>query len=176
MTQGDLQVERVAVQELLFDPSNVRAHSRRNLDSIKSSLTRFGQQKPIIVDRDNVVRAGNGTLEAAKELGWEIISVVRSELIGSEMTAFAIADNRTAELAEWDYSQLGAVLGSLREEGEEVSESLGFTAAEIEALMPQGVGVDPDAAPDEADQSVGENLADELPEASQVCPSCGYRF
>ena len=128
--------------------------------------------------KDNVVRAGNGTLEAAKELGWETISAVKSELIGSEMTAFAIADNRTAELAEWDYSELGVVLASLREEGEEVSSSIGFTAAEIEALMPQGVGVDPDADPEamEAIQSVGENLANELPEATQVCPQCGYRF
>jgi len=40
------------------------------LEQIKASLRRFGQQKPIVVDATNVVRAGNGTLAAAKALGW----------------------------------------------------------------------------------------------------------
>jgi hypothetical protein len=61
-----LEVERVEVSTLLNDPANVRKHNERNLESIKASLARFGQQKPIVVGRDGVVIAGNGTLAAAR--------------------------------------------------------------------------------------------------------------
>ncbi len=56
------------------------------------------------------MRAGNGTLIAAKALGWKTISIVRSDLAKTELTAYAIADNRTAELAEWDTDILSATL------------------------------------------------------------------
>ena len=90
------------ISGLLPDPRNARRHNARNLEAIKVSLGRFGQQKPIVVDGKGVVRAGNGTLEAAKSLGWTEVDVVKSDLSDSELTAFGIADNKTAELAEWD--------------------------------------------------------------------------
>jgi ParB-like chromosome segregation protein Spo0J len=96
-----MNFETISVADLSLDPSNVRKHSRRNLDAIKASLRKFGQQKPIVVDAKGIVLAGNGTLIAAQELGWTEIQIVRTELAGVEATAFAIADNRTAELAEW---------------------------------------------------------------------------
>lgn len=95
-------IERVKIDSLSLDPANARKHSKKNLDAIKGSLRKFGQQKPIVVDKNGVVVAGNGTLAAAKELSWEEISAVRTELTGPEAMAFAAADNRTAELAEWD--------------------------------------------------------------------------
>lgn len=108
-----MQIETVAVASLIPDPSNVRKHSAKNIMAIKGSLAKFGQQKPIVVDRNNVVVAGNGTLEAAKELGWETIQVHRTDLHGIMATAFAIADNRTAELAEWDKDALAIQLQEL---------------------------------------------------------------
>ena len=133
--------ELLPVAGLHLDPANARKHSSRNLEAVKASLARFGQQKPIVIDKDNIVRAGNGTLEAAKALGWEEISIVRSELIGPEMTAFAIADNRTAELAEWDMEALAKTLKALPREL--ASEGTGFSASEavemFDALkMPEG--------------------------------------
>lgn len=100
------------VVDLVEDLGNVRRHSERNIDAIKASLQRWGQQKPIVIDAKNVIRAGNGTFKAAKALGWEKLDCVRSELSGSEMAAFAIADNRTAELADWS-AELSSVLESL---------------------------------------------------------------
>src|SRR5947209_20180479 len=97
-----MTIESLPIASLHADPANTRRHSVRNLDAIMSSLVRFGQQKPIVVDGNNLVRAGNGTLSAARALGWTHVDVVRTALIGVEATAFAIADNRTAELAEWD--------------------------------------------------------------------------
>ncbi len=128
------EVELAAINTVTPDPSNARRHSQRNVDAIKSSLRRFGQQRPIIVDGQDVVRAGNGTLAAALQLGWKQIAIVRSELSGPEMTAFAIADNRTAELAEWDDDVLAAELGGLQEDGIDLAE-LGFTDRDLKKLL-----------------------------------------
>jgi ParB-like chromosome segregation protein Spo0J len=75
-----MKIETTKISELSLDPSNVRKHSRRNLDAIKASLRKFGQQKPIVVDATGVVLAGNGTLTAARELGWSVIQIVRTRL------------------------------------------------------------------------------------------------
>lgn len=108
-------IEMVSVKSLTSDPANARKHDKKNIDAIKGSLTRFGQQKPIIVNDKGVVVAGNGTLAAAKALKWKDIAVVRTGLEGMEATAFALADNRSAELAAWDGDVLGKTLQSLRE-------------------------------------------------------------
>ena len=129
-----MRTERVTVASLLFDPANVRKHGERNLDAIKASLARFGQQKPIVVDGDGIVRAGNGTLMAAKSLGWDEIEIVRTNLRGSEATAYAIADNRTAELAEWDEGALAEQLAALQIDDEALAAATGFDASEIERM------------------------------------------
>jgi hypothetical protein len=123
------------VADLSNDPANVRKHSERNIETIMGSLRRFGQQKPIVVDKSGVVRAGNGTLEAARRLGWETIEAAVSELTGSEMTAYAIADNRTAELAEWDEAALAATLEGLQFDDEELLAAAGFDENELAELM-----------------------------------------
>ena len=130
-----MRAELVPIDSLTFDPSNVRKHGEQNLATIKASLNRFGQQKPIVVDANGVVRAGNGTLMAAKALGWKEIAVVRSTLAGSEATAYAIADNRTAELAEWDDGALKQTLAALQIEDEDLAIATGFDAKEIDALL-----------------------------------------
>jgi len=121
------------VAELSLDPSNVRKHDRKNLDAIKASLRKFGQQKPIVIDAKGIVLAGNGTLTAAKELGWTEIEITRTTLQGVEATAFAIADNRTAELAEWD-DKLSDVLKSLKD-ADFPLDATGFDEKEIDKLI-----------------------------------------
>jgi DNA modification methylase len=130
-----MKTELVKIETLVFDPANARKHGEKNLAAIKSSLQRFGQQKPIVVDANGVVRAGNGTLAAAKALGWKEIAIVRSPLSGSEATAYAIADNRTSELAEWDDDVLSQTLAALQIEDEELALASGFDAKEIDALL-----------------------------------------
>jgi ABC-type sugar transport system ATPase subunit len=125
-----MKFQTISVADLSLDPSNVRKHSRRNLDAIKASLRKFGQQKPIVVDAKGIVLAGNGTLTAAQELGWTEIQIVRTELAGVEATAFAIADNRTAELAEWEEDKLNAVLKSLQDEGVDLVD-VGYSLEDI---------------------------------------------
>lgn len=126
-----MNIETVPIKNLSSDPANARKHNSRNLEAIKSSLRRFGQQKPIVVDSKNIVRAGNGTFQAAQALGWTEIKIVHSDLPPSELTAYAIADNRTAELAEWD----GQVLAKLM--ADEDLGDLGFESDELEKLFSQ---------------------------------------
>jgi len=75
-----MNIEEIPIAELDLDPANVRQHDEKNLAAIKSSLKRFGQQKPIVVDPKGIVIAGNGTLTAARALGWDRIRIVRTQL------------------------------------------------------------------------------------------------
>lgn len=156
-------VELVAVDTLTLDPANARKHPERNLEAIKGSLARFGQQKPIVVSKDGVVVAGNGTLAAARVLGWEKVSVVRTALTGTDLTAFALADNRTAELAEWDDTVLGATLHSLREIDFDLG-SIGFDTTYLDSLNPTFEPGSPD----------DQGRLDEKKKVS--CPGCGHVF
>lgn len=140
-----MKLETVPLGSISPDPANTRKHSRRNLDAIKASLRRFGQQKPIVVDAKDVVLAGNGTLAAATELGWTEIQIVRTALAGVDATAFGIADNRTAELAEWD-ENLGDVLASLKAEDFPLAE-IGFDEADLAELSGEPEPSDVDAEP-----------------------------
>ena len=140
-----MNLESVPLSALSFDPANLRKHGRRNLDAIKASLRRFGQQKPIVVDAKGIVLAGNGTLAAAQELGWTDIQIVRTDLSGTQATAFGIADNRSAELAEWD-EKLGDVLASLKAEDFPLEE-IGFDEKDLAELVPESAPTDVDAEP-----------------------------
>ncbi len=124
-----MNIQQLAISSLSCDPANARRHPERNLEQIKASLRRFGQQKPIVVDATNIVRAGNGTLAAAIALGWTTIAAVRSTLPTTELTAYAITDNRSAELAEWNTEVLNATLAD-----PEIGE-VGFLSAEIDKLI-----------------------------------------
>jgi len=111
-----MSIETVPIDSLTLDPRNARLHNERNMAAITDSLRRFGQQKVIVVDADGVVLAGNGTLAGAKALGWTQIVVHRSPLRGAEAKAFAIADNRSGELSEWDTEELERQIRELDEE------------------------------------------------------------
>ena len=127
-----MKIENLRISELKPDPENARKHDAANLRAIKSSLTAFGQRKPIVVTSDNIVAAGNGTLQAAKELGWLDINVVRipDDWSAAQVKAFALADNRTAELAEWDSDVLASQAIELEALGIEL-ESFGFTESDL---------------------------------------------
>lgn len=113
----ELNTFAINIDALSFDPSNARTHNDKNIEAIKSSLAAFGQRTPIVVQKSNmVVRAGNGRLEAAKRLGWDKIAALVVDDDDVQATAYAIADNRTGELAEWDDRVLSEMLGSLDDE------------------------------------------------------------
>ena len=125
----------VAVADLHEDPANARLHGDRNLAAIRASLAEFGQQKPIVVLTNGKVIAGNGTLRAAQALGWERIAAVKFDAESeARAAAFAIADNRTAELATWDETVLGNLLKNIEMEFPDL-EITGFDKIEVENLF-----------------------------------------
>lgn len=148
---SDLQIETVQIDSLTFDPTNARKHDAKNLDAIAGSLKLFGQRKPIVVTPDNVVVAGNGTLQAAKNLGWTEITIARTPRGWSweQIKAFALADNRTAELAEWDSAILVEQLLELDSFGWDLKE-IGFETLEpptIPEIVEQDEIPDPPVEP-----------------------------
>ncbi len=154
----DALLEKVALTTISPDPANVRKHSRRNIQAIKASLQRFGQQKPIVVDANNVVRAGNGTLAAAAELGWKEITIIRTQLSGPDAVAYAIADNRTAELAQWDDQALATQVAEL---DEQLQAAAGFAQEELAKLLGEPA---PEPSAGEEDMAV--------PELYQIVVTC----
>lgn len=139
-----MKVRTVPLHELTPDPSNTRLHDDRNLDAIKASLDRFGQVKPIVVTDSNVIVAGNGTYAAALDLGWASLQVVTiDDADPAALRAYAIADNRTAELAAWDHELLTEQLHELTDD------LLAATGFDLDEL-PAALGLPPGFEADEA--------------------------
>jgi site-specific DNA-methyltransferase (adenine-specific) len=129
-----MKIELVSIDDLTLDPANARKHDDKNLKAIAESLKQFGQRKPIVVWGRTVV-AGNGTLVAARSLGWTEITVARipDDWSVDQVTAYALADNRSAELAVWDEQVLTEQLKQLELADWDV-EALGFDAT-VEPLQ-----------------------------------------
>src|SRR6516164_2376501 len=100
---SNLEIQYVPPDRLRPYLGNARAHSRKQLKLIADSIERFGFTNPILVTDDFEVIAGHGRLQAAKSLGLQRISVVPlSSLSEADKKALIIADNRIAELSNWD--------------------------------------------------------------------------
>jgi DNA modification methylase len=127
-----MNIENLAIVDLIPDPQNARQHDEKNLKAIEGSLKEFGQRKPIVITEAGVIVAGNGTVEAAKRLAWTHIEAVKvpNDWTPDKIKAFAIADNRTAELANWNQEVLTAQLLELEGEGWELAE-FGFEVFDL---------------------------------------------
>src|SRR4249920_637391 len=107
------------IADLIPDPANRRTHDARNLGMVTDALKHVGAARSIVIDEDNVILAGNGVSAAAAQAGIttvrvvdatgdELVAVRRSGLTVEQKRALAIYDNRTAELAAWNFEQLAA--------------------------------------------------------------------
>lgn len=161
-----MQITKVLISDLVFDPTNARTHSEKNINAIKGSLTKFGQQKPIVISQDNIIVAGNGTVAAAKDLGWTELDAVVTSLDSFHQTAFALADNRTSELAEWEDNILAQQLASLEMHDFDL-ESIGFDAKDLEDMTVK----DQDLS--DKNKELSE---DDFQKFDQTCPRCGFEF
>lgn len=130
----------VDIAGLTPDPKNARLHDERNIKSVMASYDKHGQRKPIIVQlkandgTPMVIRAGNGQTEAARRLGWDVIAAIVIDEDDKEAIAYALRDNRTAELAEWNLEVLGESLRYLDEEGVALPE-VGWESYEAAPLL-----------------------------------------
>lgn len=102
------------------------------VERIAASLRQYGQRKPIVANRGQGGRviAGNGTLAAARVLGWSHVAVVWVDEDAASATGYSIADNRTGDLSRWDVEALGALIEALPD-----GTFTGFEAGELEELF-----------------------------------------
>jgi len=106
-----------SIKDLKPDHRNARKRTDRSASLIAESLKRFGAARSIVIDEDNRILAGNGTVEGAKAAGiqnirvietdgTEIIAVKRTGLSEDDKIGLALADNRTSDLSDWDKDML----------------------------------------------------------------------
>lgn len=130
-----LRAMSTALDTLTPDPKNARTHDETNMAAVRASLARFGWAGLVIArESDRVVIAGNARVAAARSMGWKHAPVLFVPFDDAASLAFAIADNRTAELAAWNRDQLLANLRELELEDDNLLDATGFSIAELDEM------------------------------------------
>jgi len=132
-------IEDITIATPRPNPRNGRTHSKKQIRQIAASIREFGFTNPVIVDENNMVLAGHGRLEAARQEGLTHIPIIRfGHMTEAQKRAYVIADNRIAEQAGWDRETLAIELGELIDllpaAGMDVSVT-GFDVAEIDLML-----------------------------------------
>ncbi len=127
-----LNVEWVPRERLFANPANPRVNDAA-VPHVVASIRRFGWQQPIVARPSGEVIAGNTRLKAADELNAAEVPVAWFTGDSLDAVAYAIADNRSHEFAEWDEVGLAKLLEELR--AEDALEGVGFTGQQIDELL-----------------------------------------
>jgi DNA modification methylase len=145
------KVEHWPVGQLVPYEKNARTHSEKQIDQIAASIREFGFTSPILAGGDHTVVAGHGRLLAARKLGLASVPVVvLDHLTPVQRRALALADNKIAENAGWDFDLVAAELADLQALAVDLSLT-GFDAVELKDLLEQEPAeglTDEDAAPE----------------------------
>lgn len=153
----DLQNLATPITELKPLPGNPR---KGDIQAVANSYKRFGQRKPIVALPDGTVIAGNHQLAAAKQLGWTHIAVTRVDDDDATAKAFALADNRTADLGDYDNDAIADFIEAVAAADPELVLDAGYTPDDVAAILEEaGRNEDPD--PDGGD---AEDDAPNIPE------------
>lgn len=111
-----MKIEKKSINLIIPYINNARKHDEKQLKKIAASINEFGFNNPILIDKNNVVIAGHGRLDAAKLLGLEEVPVICIDhLTEAQKKAFILADNRIAQDASWDSAILINELELLKE-------------------------------------------------------------
>lgn len=109
-----LKTEQFKMSNLKYPESNVRVHGEKQLEELKRSYNKFGQIRPVVIDDDGVILAGNGFVKAMDELGVETVEVLKMKnLTDNDKKKLMIADNKIYNLGRDDNDALFAMLESL---------------------------------------------------------------
>ena len=133
-----LKIVYCRIDALKPDPANPRRHTKRQIRQIAQSIKAFGFNAPILIDRDGNIIAGHGRWLACRELGiTEVPTLCLDHLTSAQARAFMIADNRLAEIAEWDDRLLAQQLKELSLVGLDFDiEVTGFEMARLICGLP----------------------------------------
>ena len=156
-----MQIQNVPITSVKPYEKNPRFNDDA-VDAVAKSIKEFGWQQPIVVDREMVVICGHTRLKAAESLGLTDVPVIIADnLTPEQVKAYRIADNKTGEIAEWNYDLLPFEIKDLQDANFDLS-LLGFDTDELDKLL-NG----------DADKQVatGETEPDAVPEAPEVAVS-----
>ncbi len=127
------------------------------VDAVAASLREFGWRQPIVVDEDGIIIVGHGRYKAALKLGWDEVPIhVATDLTPEQIKAYRIADNKTADLSDWNYELLPIELSQLQSMNYDLG-LLGFDQDELAKLLGTGVTeglCDPDEVPEPPDEAI----------------------
>lgn len=134
------------------------------VEKVANSIREFGWQQPIVVDKNGVIIVGHTRLKAAYRLELEQVPVLVAEnLTDEQVKAYRLADNKTGELAIWDWHKLNIELEDI-DWLDTNMEDFGFSA-----------GIDIDEFFTDNETSGGEESTQAEPKEIQ-CPHCGMYF
>ena len=162
---GDIMKARMILRHLSdLKPNlgNPRTHSKRQIKKIAASIREFGFNVPVLVDKDGMILAGHGRVEAAKLLGHdEVPTICVDHLTSPQARAFALADNRLAEIADWDEELLKIELEELLSLDLDFSIDItGFEMGEIDNLLKKKIEDDDPPLRLEPDEPVVSRFGD----------------
>lgn len=108
-----LKIEYLKTDELIPYTNNPRNNDDA-VDYVANSIREFGFKVPVVIDKDRNIVAGHTRLKAAKKLGIkEVPCIIADDLTEEQIDAFRLADNKTAEIATWDFEKLEIELESI---------------------------------------------------------------
>src|SRR5574344_182246 len=128
--------------ELIPYENNARINDNA-VEAVAKSIKEFGMKNPILIDKENVIIAGHTRLKALKSLGMNTAPcIVADDLTEEQIKAFRIADNSTAQIAEWDMEKLMAELETIDYDMSQYG--LAEQMAEIEKIIDENKEVEDD--------------------------------
>lgn len=108
-----MEIVNVNTNELQEYANNPRDNDGA-VGAVAESIKQFGFKVPIIIDRNNIIIAGHTRKKAADRLGLvSVPCIVADDLTPEQIKAFRLADNKTGELADWDFERLEKELAEL---------------------------------------------------------------
>ena len=108
-----MKVQDISI-DLLKEYENNPRHNEKAVEAVAESIKQFGFKVPIVIDKDTVIIAGHTRAKAARLLGLEVVPcIIADDLTPEQIKAFRLADNKTGELAEWDFEKLEKELEEL---------------------------------------------------------------
>ena len=170
-----MNVEMMEVDRLKPYPNNPRVNDDA-VGAVVRSIRQFGWRVPIVVDQDMVIICGHTRHKAALKLGLAKVPVhVAKDLSPEQVRAYRLADNKTAELAEWNMDLLPIELKDLQAADFDLS-LLGFDQDELAKLLATGGTeglTDPDSVPQTPDEPITRPGDLWLLGTYTTCPHCG---
>ena len=122
-------IKEVPLSRIRPYPNNPR-HNDHAVEAVAESIRQCSYVAPIIVDEDGVILAGHTRYKALQKLGYETADVlVKSGMTEEQKKKYRLLDNKTGELAGWDFAMLEDELSELDFDGFD----FGFDAVQQEA-------------------------------------------